>query len=188
MKFTELTGNIKSDINRYSGFWSENVTLLSRIKTVVAPAVLAVILFRISNFFYENNIKLLARMLWAFNLFLTGAEFQPSSKIGRGFFLGHPVGAIIYGKVGENVTMYAQAAIGGGRGDKDVGAGKGLPVLEDNVVVGARATILGSVIIGEGATIAPCTFVNKDVPAGATAIGNPCRILRSNASEQKNSS
>ena len=186
MKFSELREVMSSDITRSAEAWSYNLTFTSRIKLILMPAMSAVLLYRISHYFYKNNLKAVAWIVWAINLILTGAELMPSSEIGRGFMLGHPMGTIVAAKLGENVLLYGQAIIGGGMGDKekDVGAGKGLPLLEDNVTVGIRATILGPVVIGEGAAISACAFVHKNVPAGAKALGNPIRIVRGAVSKE----
>lgn len=180
MKFSELKAFISSDLSRTAGLWSHNDSMLSRIKLIFMPAMVAVILYRLSSYFYVNNFKLLAWVVYAFNMTLTGAEFLPYSKIGRGLMLGHSQGTIIAGKLGNNVTVFGQTVVGGGIGDKsiDIGAGPGLPVIEDNVVLGVRSTILGAVLIGEGATISACAFVHEDVPAGALAIGSPSRISK----------
>lgn len=178
MKFSEFWGLVRSDFKRYQEYWSYGTSLFTNIKLILMPAMVAVTLYRISNFFYRNGWKSISWIIWAFNITLTGAEILPNATIGRGFLLGHPVGTIISGKIGNNVTSYGQTGLGGGLDDKDVGAGKGLPVVEDNAIIGVRSIILGPVVIGEGAVISPGAFVSKDVPAGATAIGNPCRILK----------
>lgn len=180
MKFSELRALISSDINRAAEFGGNRTLVLARIRLILTSAVMAVIFYRMSRYFYEKNLRWLAWMIYAFNSTITGAEILPYSRVGRGLILGHSRCTIIAGKVGENVTMYGQVAIGGGMGDlkKDVGAGKGLPVIEDNVVLGMRATVLGPIVIGEGATISASAFVRKDVPAGVTAKGNPCQIIR----------
>jgi serine O-acetyltransferase len=76
-----------------------------------------------------------------FNHYLTGADITPSSEIGESCYLGHPVGTVISGKLGKNVMMFSAPSIGGGMGRGDVGAGEGLPVIGNNVVIGGRAIL-----------------------------------------------
>ncbi len=178
MKVRELLSLMKSDVVRLSDFWGKELTFLSGLKMVMMPTMLAIMLYRVSHFFYVNNIRFLCWPLWALNITLTGADIHPSSVIGRGFFLGHSNGNIITGRLGNNVTVFGKVGIGSGVGDltKDVGAGPGMPYIKDNVQVGVGVMILGPVVVEENVKIAPCTYLYESVPVGATVYGNPAKI------------
>lgn len=178
MKFSTTLGLIKSDYVRMSEFWDKKLGFLSSIKFTFSPSLFSIILYRFSHYFYTKGLKFLSWPLWALNTTITGADLIPSTIIGRSFFIGHPLGTVIAGRLGNNVTLYGQAAIGGGRGEKDIGGGPGLPYIKDNVTVGFRASILGSIVIDNGSVIGACSFVTKNVAEGATVIGNPARPLR----------
>lgn len=178
MKFSELRALIAEDYKRLSEFWTMKLTIVNTIKLTFMPAMTAILLYRFSHYLYVNNMKILAWPLWAFNLTLTGAEILPASVIGPGVILGHPTSTIIAGRLGKNVTLYGQVGIGGGIGDEDVGGGKGLPCIGDNVTIGIRSMIVGPVTVGDGASVAIGSLVNKNVPPGAKAIGSPCRIVK----------
>lgn len=178
MKVRELLSLIKSDFVRLADFWGKKLTFLCCLKMVVLPSMIAIILYRISHYFYVNNFRFLSWPIWGLNITLTGTDIHPSSVIGKGFFLGHSVGNIITGRLGDNVTCFAKVGIGSGVGDlsKDVGAGPGMPYIKDNVQIGAGAMILGPVVIEEFVKVAPCTYLYESVPKGATVYGNPSKI------------
>jgi serine O-acetyltransferase len=90
----------------------------------------------------------------------------------------HTIGVTIFGVLGERCTCYAQAAIGGGSGSEtDIGAGPGLPVIGDGVLIGARSMIVGPVRIGSGSLVGANSFVTFDVPENSTVISETAKIL-----------
>jgi serine O-acetyltransferase len=129
----------------------------------ITPAIVALTLYRFSHYFYIKRLRFLAWLLWLFNQFLTGVDITPGTEIGESCYIGHPVGTIISGKLGKNVTMFGGPCIGGGRGRGDVGAGEGLPVIGNNVVIGIRAMIFGPIRIGNNVTIGAGALMIKDV-------------------------
>ena len=122
-----------------------------------------------------RNFKWLARFIAYLARWLTGIEIHPGASIGRRVFIDHGMGVVIgeTAEIGDDCTLYHGVTLGGTSWNK----GKRHPTLEKGVVVGAGAKILGPITIGEGAKIGSNAVVVKDVPAGATAVGIPARIL-----------
>ena len=118
---------------------------------------------------------LLARMVSHLARWLTGIEIHPGAQIGRRFFIDHGFGVVIgeTTEIGDDVTLYQGVTLGGTSWDQ----GKRHPTLEDGVVVGAGAKVLGPFTVGAGAKIGSNAVVTKAVPAGATAVGIPGRII-----------
>jgi serine O-acetyltransferase len=139
------------------------------------PGLHAVWLHRLTHFLWLAGWKWLARMLSSFARWLTGIEIHPGAKIGRRFFIDHGMGIVIgeTAEIGNDVTLYQGVTLGGTSWNK----GKRHPTLEDGVVVGAGAKVLGPFTVGAGAKIGSNAVVTKAVPAGATAVGIPARII-----------
>jgi len=108
------------------------------------------------------------------NRLLTGIEIHPRAKIGRRFFIDHGMGVVIgeTAEIGDDVLMYQGVVLGGTSLEKT----KRHPTIEDNVVIGTGATVLGPIIVGRGARIGAGSVVIKPVPPGATVVGVPARI------------
>ncbi|MFT5781538.1 MAG: serine O-acetyltransferase [Pseudomonas sp.] len=139
------------------------------------PGLHAVWLHRLTHCLWGAGWKWLARMLSGFARWLTGVEIHPGAKIGRRFFIDHGMGIVIgeTAEIGNDVTLYQGVTLGGTSWNK----GKRHPTLEDGVVVGAGAKVLGPFTVGVGAKIGSNAVVTKAVPAGATAVGIPARII-----------
>ena len=139
------------------------------------PGLHAVWMHRLTHFLWLTGWKWLARMLSSFARWLTGIEIHPGAKIGRRFFIDHGMGIVIgeTAEIGNDVTLYQGVTLGGTSWNK----GKRHPTLEDGVVVGAGAKVLGPFTVGAGAKIGSNAVVTKAVPAGATAVGIPARII-----------
>ena len=114
---------------------------------------------------------------------MTGIEIHPGAKIGRRFFIDHGMGIVIgeTAEIGNDVTLYQGVTLGGTSWNK----GKRHPTLEDGVVVGAGAKVLGPFTVGAGAKIGSNAVVTKAVPAGATAVGIPGKIIAKSDDEQE---
>jgi serine O-acetyltransferase len=147
------------------------------------PGLHAVWLHRVAHALWVNGWKWLARVVSNFGRWLTGIEIHPGAKIGRRFFIDHGMGIVIgeTAEIGNDVTLYQGVTLGGTSWNK----GKRHPTLEDGVVVGAGAKVLGPFTVGAGAKIGSNAVVTKAVPAGATAVGIPGRIILKSDDEQE---
>ena len=139
------------------------------------PGIHAMILHRLAHSLWQAGFKGLARFLSSVSRFLTGIEIHPGAKIGRRFFIDHGMGVVIgeTAEIGDDVTLYHGVTLGGTSWDK----GKRHPTLGNGVVVGAGAKVIGPILIGDGAKVGSNAVVTKPLPAGATAVGNPARII-----------
>jgi serine O-acetyltransferase len=141
------------------------------------PGFHARLFHRFSHRLWRWNWKWLARFLSHLARFLTGIEIHPGARIGRRFFIDHGMGVVIgeTAEIGDDVTLYQGVTLGGTSWNK----GKRHPTLANGVVVGAGAKILGPIHVGEGAKVGSNAVVVKDVPAGATTVGIPARVIES---------
>lgn len=140
------------------------------------PGLHAVWLHRVSHFFWNLGLKWIARFLSMFSRLITGIEIHPGAKIGRRVFLDHGLGIVIgeTTEIGDDCTIYQGVTLGGTSLYKGV---KRHPTLGKGVVVSAGAKVLGGFTVGDGARIGSNAVVLKEIPAGATAVGIPARIL-----------
>ena len=114
-------------------------------------------------------------MISQFSRFLTGIEIHPGAKIGQGFFIDHGSGVVIgeTAEIGDNVTLYQGATLGGTGKEK----GKRHPTIGNNVVIGTGAKVLGSFKVGDNVKIGAGSVVNKSVPSDTTVVGVPGRVV-----------
>ncbi len=139
------------------------------------PGFHALQIHRLSHWLWRRRLRWLARFLSTLARLLTGIEIHPGAVIGRRFFIDHGMGVVIgeTAEIGDDCTLYHGVTLGGTSWEK----GKRHPTLGNDVVVGAGAKVLGPIRIGDGARIGSNAVVVKDVPAGATAVGVPGRIV-----------
>ncbi|MDP2431426.1 MAG: serine O-acetyltransferase [Pseudomonadota bacterium] len=139
------------------------------------PGLHAILWHRMSHGLWNAGFKWLARLSSAFARWFTGIEIHPGASIGRRVFIDHGMGVVVgeTAIVGDDCTLYHGVTLGGTSWNK----GKRHPTLEAGVIIGAGAKILGPITLGPGAKVGSNAVVVKDVPAGATAIGIPARIL-----------
>jgi serine O-acetyltransferase len=139
------------------------------------PGFHAVRIHHASHWLWNHNLKFPARFLSHISRFLTGIEIHPGATIGEGFFIDHGMGVVIgeTAEIGKNVTMYHGVTLGGTSWKK----GKRHPTIEDNVIIGANASILGPIRVGENSKIGSGSVLNKDVPPRSTVVGIPGRVV-----------
>ena len=133
---------------------------------------------RRAHWFFNHNMKFIARYLSQRNRHKSGIEIHPAAQLGKGVFIDHGMGVVIGETtvVGDNCTIYQNVTLGGT--GKDVG--KRHPTLGNNVLVGSGAKVLGPLTVGDNARIAAGAVVLREVPANATAVGVPARIVKLN--------
>jgi serine O-acetyltransferase len=149
----------------------------SRLEIVTCyPGLHAIVIHRLSHSLWRRNWLWLGRFISYFGRILTGIEIHPGAVLGRRVFIDHGFGVVIgeTAVVGDDCTIYQGVTLGGTRLYKGE---KRHPTLERGVVVGAGAQILGGFTVGADARVGSNAVVVKPVPAGATAVGNPARII-----------
>jgi serine O-acetyltransferase len=139
------------------------------------PGFHAMLFHRLAHGLWKARVRWIARLVSHVSRWLTGIEIHPGATIGRRFFIDHGMGVVIgeTAEIGDDCTLYHGVTLGGTSWNK----GKRHPTLGRGVVVGAGAKILGPISIGDGARIGSNAVVVKEIPAGATAIGIPARIV-----------
>ncbi len=136
----------------------------------------AVLWHRLAHGLYQRRWYFLARVVSALSRWLTGIEIHPGAKIGKRLFIDHGLGVVIgeTAELGDDVTLYQGVTLGG----TTLEVGKRHPTLEDGVIVGAGAKVLGPFTVGRHARIGSNSVVLSEVPAGATVIGIPGRVVK----------
>ena len=153
----------------------------SRLSLILTyPGVKAVFFHRIANFFSVAKFDLIARIISQFSRFLTGIEIHPGAKIGKNLFIDHGMGVVIgeTSDIGDNVTIYHMATLGGiapSINSNDQRNIKRHPTIEDEVVIGSGAQVLGPVTVGRCAKIGANAVITKDVPEKAVMVGIPAK-------------
>lgn len=139
------------------------------------PGLHALIGHRFAHWLWETGLKWLARFVSNIMRWLTGIEIHPGARIGRRFFIDHGMGVVIgeTAEIGDDCTLYHGVTLGG----TSWKPGKRHPTLENCVVIGAGAKVLGPIRIGQRAKIGSNSVVVKDVPENATVVGIPGHIV-----------
>lgn len=142
------------------------------------PGLKAISGHRLTHWLWVRNWKLLARVISQLIRFFTQIEIHPGATIGDGFFIDHGSGVVIgeTAEIRNNVTIYQGVTLGGTGHEK----GKRHPTLEENVVVGNGARVLGSFTVGANSRIGAGAVVLREVPPDCTVVGNPGRIVKQN--------
>ena len=142
----------------------------------------AVVIHRASHFLWHAKLKLLARILSTMGRFITGIEIHPGATIGDFCFIDHGMGVVIgeTAVIGNHVTIYHGVTLGGISIEKI----KRHPTIEDEVVIGAGASLLGPIVVGRGARVGSNAVVVKDVLPGATVVGIPARPVQDFTTEE----
>lgn len=144
------------------------------------PGLHAIVMHRWANACWRNGFKWLGRFISHVSRGLTGIEIHPGATIGQRVFIDHGFGVVIgeTAEVGDDCTIYQGVTLGGTSLTK---GSKRHPTLGRGVIIGAGAKVLGSFTVGEGAKVGSNAVVVKEVPPGATAVGNPARIVEKEA-------
>lgn len=146
------------------------------------PGFHALVIYRLSNWLWKLNLRLLARFISYLGRIVTAIEIHPAAQIGRRFFIDHGTGVVVgeTSIIGDDVTLYHSVTLGGIApsvdSDKQVGQ-KRHPTIEDGAIIGSGAAILGPITIGKEARVGANSVVTKDVPASVTAVGIPARVI-----------
>jgi serine O-acetyltransferase len=149
----------------------------SRWDVLFYPGVWALGLHRLAHWLWEGRLFFVARLLNQFARFLTAIDIHPGAKIGKRFFLDHGFSVIgETAEIGDDVTIYQSVTLGGTNPTAGIG-GKRHPTLCNGVVIGSGAQILGPIEVGEGAKVGANSVVTKDVPARATVVGIPAKVV-----------
>ncbi len=141
------------------------------------PGLHAVLLHRLAHGCWNIGFKWLGRFISHISRWFTGIEIHPAAKIGDRVFFDHAMGVVVgeTAEIGDGCTIYQGVTLGGTslyKGEKRH------PTLGKDVVIGAGAKVLGGFTVGDGAKVGSNAVVTKPVPAGATAVGNPARIIQ----------
>lgn len=171
---------IQEDID---AFMARDPAARSRLDVILGyPGFHALMAHRVGHRLWRADWRILARFLSQFSRFLTGIEIHPGAQIGRHFVIDHGAGVVVgeTAIIGDDVTLYQGVTLGGISPSVDSDSQreqKRHPTLDDDVIIGSGAQILGPITIGEGARIGANAVVHQDVPAGVTAVGIPARVV-----------
>jgi serine O-acetyltransferase len=159
----------------------------SRAMILVSYAGLhAVLWYRLAHWLHGRRLALLARMVSQFARWLTGIEIHPGATIGRRLVIDHGMGVVIgeTAEIGDDVTLYHDVTLGGIAPSVDSAAQKSVkrhPTLENGVIVGSGAQVLGPITVGANARVGANAVVVKDVAESCTVVGIPARPVMSAA-------
>ena len=168
-----LIASIKRDINTV---FERDPAATSTLEVLLAyPGFHARQFHRLAHTLLRWHIPVLPRLISHFSRFLTGIEIHPGAKIGEGFFIDHGMGTVIgeTAEIGDNVTLYQGVTLGGTSHQQT----KRHPTLSNNVVVGVGAQVIGAITIGENTKVGAGSVVVTSVPANATVVGVPGRVI-----------
>lgn len=179
MRWNRTWSLIKSDIWRRVDSDGRLRSIASFLNAALSPPCFAVILFRLQHYFYTNNIYIFAKLAAIANLILFSVEFGSQCEIDEGFLLGHANGAGFHDKtrIGKNCTVMHQSCFS----FQNLSSPKESDyiILEDDVVVGAGARVLGPLTIGRGSIIGMNSVVTESVPPQSIIVGFPAKIIGS---------
>ncbi|WP_085584151.1 serine O-acetyltransferase [Thalassospira mesophila] len=156
----------------------------SRLEVVLTyPSFHAIMGYRVTNWLWKRGFRVTARFISQIFRWLTGIEIHPGATIGKRFFIDHGMGVVIgeTAEIGDDVTLYQGVTLGGTAPSVDSDGQRGLkrhPTLEDGVIVGSGAQILGPFTVRRNARIGGNAVVLAEVPEGATVVGIPAKIVR----------
>jgi len=158
----------------------------SRLEVVLCyPGFHALLYFRLAHWLWERRWHLAGRFVSYVGRILTGIEIHPGAHIGKRLFIDHGMGVVIgeTAEIGDDCTLYHGVTLGGTRPSREQGGQKRHPTIGNDVIVGSGAQVLGPIRVGDGARIGAAAVVVKEVPNGATMVGNPARQVGRRAAE-----
>jgi len=170
--FSEIRKDVKAAFQR-------DPAARSTIEILICYAgVRAILMHRIAHWLWGRRLHLVARCLSEFARFINGVEIHPAAKIGEEVFIDHGTGVVIgeTAEVGDRVLMYQGVTLGGTGKQR----GKRHPTVGNGVTLGAGAKILGAITIGDRSIVGAGSVVLKSIPANATAVGVPARVVAQN--------
>ena len=167
--FEDIKGDIQAVVERDPAARSKLEVLLCY------PGVHARLVHRLAHYLWHRGWQVTARFISHIGRWLTGIEIHPGAVIGRRLLIDHGMGVVIgeTAVIGDDVTLYQQVTLGG----VSLEPGKRHPTIEDGVVIGAGAAVLGPLTVGKDARIGSNAVVLKDVPSGVTVVGIPARPI-----------
>jgi serine O-acetyltransferase len=148
------------------------------------PGLHALVLHRRAHWCWTHGMRWLGRFVSHLARFVTGIEIHPGASIGRRVFIDHGMGVVVgeTAEIGDECTIYQGVTLGGTSLSKGA---KRHPTLGRGVIVGANSQVLGGFTVGDGARVGSSAVVLKEVPPGATAVGNPARIIDAQTDAQR---
>jgi serine O-acetyltransferase len=152
----------------------------SRLEVVLCyPGFHALLYYRMAHWLWVRGWYLCGRFVSHVGRMLTGIEIHPGARIGKRLFIDHGMGVVIgeTAEIGDDCTLYHGVTLGGTRPSKEEGGQKRHPTIGNDVIVGSGAQVLGPIRVGDGARIGAAAVVVKEVPDGATMVGNPARQI-----------
>lgn len=167
--FTTLKRDIQAALDR-------DPAARSALEVLVCYPGLHVLYFhRLAHWFWNRNLKTLGRAISHVGRFLTGIEIHPGARLGQGLFIDHGTGVVIgeTSEIGEDVTIYQGVTLGGTSLEKK----KRHPTIGKGVVIGAGATILGPIKVGDNSRIGSGSVVVKEVPPNSLVVGVPGQVI-----------
>ena len=168
-----LITSIRKDIK---AVFDHDPAAISTVEVLLAyPGFHARQFHRLAHTLFRWHVPVLPRLISHISRFLTGVEIHPGAKIGEGFFIDHGMGVVIgeTSEIGDNVTLYQGVTLGGTSHQR----AKRHPTLGNNVVVGVGAQLIGAITIGDNTKVGAGSVVINSVPANATVVGVPGRVV-----------
>ncbi|MDG1286426.1 MAG: serine O-acetyltransferase [Rickettsiales bacterium] len=175
---------IKSDIK---AIFERDPAARSTLEVVLCyPGFQALQIYRVSNWLWKQKLFLLGRLVSHIGRLITAIEIHPGATIGERFFVDHGFGTVIgeTAIIGDDVTLYHDVTLGGVAPSGDDRGKQRHPIIENNVIVGAGAQLLGPITIGEGSRIGSNAVVVRDVEAEAVMVGVPAHSVTARKQEK----
>ncbi|WDL74460.1 serine O-acetyltransferase [Helicobacter winghamensis] len=179
---TTLFGTIKED---FAVILEKDPAINSKMELFFNyPGLVALVHYRVAHRIYEKGFHLLARVIMGFTQWITNIDIHPACKIGHRVFIDHGVGVVIgeTAEVGNEVTIYQGVSLGGVSLERV----KRHPTIEDFVIIGAGAKVLGNIVVGAHSKIGANSVVIRPVPPNSTAVGIPARNIIKGMSDDLN--